>query len=122
MDIEPVLVDLTEEDKEALEYEDKFERGELELKDYYVSHYFKNHNRGLINDEILHFIEDTLGIKTIGELVNRFDNDIKPRLLETFPYINNPEAIELLDNLIIDIAVDIFEPQTIWLGGGHQEP
>ena len=108
MDIELETVELTKEEKENIEIEEKIDKGELKPSDVPLRYYLEHHQDFYLSTTASNFILNELQIKTIGELVNKYEDVVRPKIIERFPFFNELN-MEEIDQFIADAAGDVFE-------------
>ena len=118
MDIELEFVELSEEEMERLEYEEKLENGEIEPIDQPLEFYLKKHpdSYHLIRD-CADVIINNLNVKTVKEFIDDFDDTFRNRLIEFFPHLADPYISEQLDNEVTEMAGDVCETVELEIGG-----
>lgn len=116
MDIELEVVELTKEEKERIELEEKLKSGDIRPYDTPVRYYLEQHNNFFLPQEAVDFIANELNIKTIGEFVDKYDSVIKSKLIARFPELNEPYTLERLDHLVTEAIEDVCEIQDLVIG------
>ena len=118
MDIDLEVIELSEEEKERLEYEEKLENGEIEPIDQPLEFYLEKHpdSYHLIRDSA-NIIINELNVKTVRELIDGFDDNIKNRLIELLPHLADPHISEQLDDEIAEMVGDVCEMVELHIGG-----
>lgn len=118
MDIDLEVIELSEEEKERLEYEEKLENGEIKPIDQPLEFYLEKHpdSYRLIRD-CAHIIINELNVKTVKELIDGFDDNIRNRLIELLPHLVDPHFSEQLDDEIAEMVGDVCEMVELQIGG-----
>ena len=109
MDLDIEIVELSNEEKEKYEFLEKLENGEIQPVDQPLEFYLEKHpdSYRLIR-ECMDYIVNELEIKIVGELLDKFDDFVKDRLLETFPHLCDENNLNRLLDEISDMRVDAY--------------
>ena len=115
MDIHPAEYIPTAEEQEYIDFEEKFERGEVDRYETPIKLYFENHQDLYFDPCALDYVINVAKVKTIGEFIERYE-DILPDILNEYPFLNQEDIIERLHDTFEFVVGDAGRLETIRLG------
>ena len=118
MDIKLEECEPSQEEIEVAEFIDKYEKGEAKVADTPIKLYFEDHSDLYFDPCALDCIINEIKIKTIGEFVDKY-SDILVTILEKYPYLNQEDVLEHMDETYSKIVDDTGKMVTVMLGGNH---
>ena len=118
MDIEPVEAILTPEQEEALDFEERFERGEARSGDAPIKYYLDAHPDFWFEPMALDYILNESGLRTIRDLIEQYA-DILPIIIEKYPHINQEDILERMRQTMCEIDGDICEYAVFHTGANN---